>query len=176
MDLIIETFDELDDEDFFGLTVRQDSHTATEGCLDIPLDEKGNNVSIKRQILGMLLNQEHAHTRRHNNNYMKKLLEGAISQSMQLAQKQVTYQELIFWSPIKWVVAFIGSLKGLRNMDYLQKAENTNMLIVYVTDEEVEPQVLKTMKDTIRNYFEQGGIMIIRYMETFNYQGRKSRD
>ena len=107
---------------------------------------------------------------------MKKLLEGAISQSMQLAQKQVTYQELIFWSPIKWVVAFIGSLKGLRNMDYLQKAENTNMLIVYVTDEEVEPQVLKTMKDTIRNYFEQGGIMIIRYMETFNYQGRKSRD
>ena len=46
------------------------------------------------------------------------------------------FQDQEFVSPIKWVVAFIGSLKGLLNMDGLPHTQNTNLLIVFVTDEQ----------------------------------------
>lgn len=51
----METFSELDNDDYFGLFMRQESHVPTEENLDILLEEKGSNVSIKYQILNKLL-------------------------------------------------------------------------------------------------------------------------
>jgi len=45
-ELINDIFRELDDEDYFGLSIRQE-HRRTIDALDILMEEKGNNVSIK---------------------------------------------------------------------------------------------------------------------------------
>ncbi len=62
-----------------------------------------------------------------------------MTQTNNLPEKIVKFQELELVSPIKWIVAFVGSLKGLRSMKGIPKVEHTNILIVYVTDDE-EPR------------------------------------
>ena len=66
---------------------------------------------------------------------MKYSLLMALQQSALLPEKTIMFQNLEFTSPIKWVVAFIGDLKGLLNISGLPKAGSTNLLIVFVTDE-----------------------------------------
>lgn len=55
-ELIAETYYELDDDDFFGLMIYQ--KLRNQASLDINLEEKGKNLSIKSQMLHKLLNQE----------------------------------------------------------------------------------------------------------------------
>ena len=56
-------------------------------------------------------------------------------------------------------------------------SENTNILIVYVTDETPERDTLNSMRETIRKVCSRGGLMIIRYRETFNYVSKaRNRD
>ena len=48
------------------------------------------------------------------------------------------YQDLRVKSPIKWVVAFIGDFKGLMSLTSTHlgaEQHNTNLLVVFVTDE-----------------------------------------
>ena len=78
-EMIIETFSELDNEDYFGLFMRQENHVPTEEILDILLEEKGSNVSIKYQILEKLLKQENVYPRRQGNSYMKQYLHQALT-------------------------------------------------------------------------------------------------
>jgi len=54
----------------------------------------------------------------------------------------VKCQDLTFASPIKWVVAFIGSLKGLLNTGLLSIKDNTNLLVVFFTDETPERETV----------------------------------
>jgi len=82
-------------------------------------------------------------------------------------EKSIEFQNLQFVSPIKWLVAFIGNLKGLlTNIDGLPTNPNTNMLIVYVTEETPEKETINTMREAIRQACSQGGLLIIRYKET----------
>ncbi len=61
----------------------------------------------------------------------------------------------------------MGSLKGLRSMKGIPKVENTNILIVYVTDDEEPRQgMINAIKTEIKNMCSQGGLMIIRYIAT----------
>ena len=53
-ELIIESFRDLQSEDYFGLYLRQE-HAYQEESLDIPLEEKGFNIAIKEKILEQLL-------------------------------------------------------------------------------------------------------------------------
>ena len=59
----------------------------------------------------------------------------ALEQSALLPDKVVRFQGMEFKSPLKWVVAIIGDLKGLLNIAGLPQAGNTNLLIVFLTDE-----------------------------------------
>lgn len=96
---------------------------------------------------------------------------------MSIPEKTIRCQELEFISPIKWVVAFMGNLKGLLNLVGLPNAESTNLLIVYVTDEQPDRDTINTLKQTIREVCAQGGLLVLRYRETFNYAGKsKQRD
>lgn len=54
-------------------------------------------------------------------------------------------------SPIKWVVAFIGSLKGLLNTGLLDIKDNTNLLIVYFTDETPERATVEGITKMIQH-------------------------
>ena len=79
-ELIIETFRELDDEDFYGLSMRQDKNLADEDAsLDIPLEQKGSNTAIKELILNKLLSQENAHPKKQRSCYMKQNIISALN-------------------------------------------------------------------------------------------------
>ena len=175
-ELIMETFRELDDEDFFGLSVRYES-TSSDENLDILLEEKAKNVSVKYQLLEKLLNLENVHPRRQGNSYMKQCLGQALTQSHSLPQKIIKFQELDFASPIKWVVVFIGNLRGLLNMTGLPYFDNVNILVVFVTDDTPEKETINMMTEAIKQNCSQGGLMIIRYRETFSFASKhNSRD
>ena len=88
-EFIIETFRDLSDEDYFGLLVRQDVSYAVEGQLDINLEQKDRNVSIKEQLLDKLLKQENPEPRPVSNSYMKQSLALALAQSSQVPEKMV---------------------------------------------------------------------------------------
>lgn len=83
-----------------------------------------------------------------------------------------------FVSPIKWVVAFIGSLKGLlTSIEGMVQDDKTSILIVYVTDETPEEDTINTMKKTICKVCSHGGLLIIRNKETLGYFSKsKNRD
>ena len=146
-ELIIETFRDLDDEDFYGLSMRQDKESNESYSLDIPLEQKGSNTAVKELILAKLLSQENAHPTRQGSSYMKQNINSALVQSKMLHEKTIVFQELEFTSPIKWVVAFIGNLKGLLNLTNLTQAEsqNTNILLVFMTDEMPDNKDLQMM-------------------------------
>lgn len=55
---------------------------------------------------------------------MKQNIISALNQSNLLPEKTLIFQELEFTSPIKWVVAFIGNLRGLRNLTNLTNSES----------------------------------------------------
>ena len=78
---------------------------------------------------------------------MKQNILSALNQSKMLPEKTIIFQELEFTSPIKWVVAFIGNLRGLLNLRNLTSSEslNTNILLVFMTDEMPESKDLQTM-------------------------------
>jgi hypothetical protein len=54
-----------------------------------------------------------------------------------------------FKSPIKWVVAIIGDLRGLLKITDLPQAGNTNLLIVFLTDEQPEHEIIYKMQQNI---------------------------
>ena len=49
-------------------------------------------------------------------------------------------------------------------MDHLH-SEKTNILVIFVTDEQPDPDQLEEMKKKIGQMCEQGGLMLIRYQE-----------
>ena len=84
---------------------------------------------------------------------MKQNINAALNQSKMLHEKTIVFQELEFISPIKWVVAFIGNLKGLLNLTNLANTENqnTNILLVFMTDEMPDNKDLQMMQETLKN-------------------------
>mmetsp|Transcript_1987 Transcript_1987/g.2730 ORF Transcript_1987/g.2730 Transcript_1987/m.2730 type:complete len:82 (-) Transcript_1987:155-400(-) len=80
----------------------------------------------------------------------------------------VQYQDLEFVSPTKWVVAFIGSLKGLMNTSLLEIEDNTNLIVVYLTDETPEQDTITQLCKMIKTQCMQGGLLIVRYRESEN--------
>ena len=84
------------------------------------------------------------------------------------------YQDLQFVSPIKWVVVFLGSLKGLQNTSLLDIEDNTNLIVVYFTDETPERDTIANIRKTIKSECMQGGLMIVRFMESENQNKRSS--
>ena len=138
---------------------------------------KGNNTAIKEKILSELQVQENERSSRQRNNYMKHMLSLAVQASVQLPAVKVNFQELTFDSPIKWVVAFIGNVRGLLNMGLLKMGttpeENPNILVVFVTDEQPDNKTITEMQETLSQVCHQGGIMILRYRETYAYQSKR---
>jgi len=54
-EFIIETFEELHEEDYFGLLMRQDlACGVNEDILEINLEQKGKNVQVKERLLDKL--------------------------------------------------------------------------------------------------------------------------
>ena len=166
-EFIVETYRDLSDEDYFGLLVRQDVGHAIEGQLDINLEQKSKNMAVKEKILAELQKQENPEPRPVSNSYMKQQLANALAQSTHVPEKTVKCQDLEFVSPIKWVVAFIGSLKGLLNTGLLNiQQDNTNLLVVYFTDETPELATVNEITKMIQQSCQQGGLMIVRHRET----------
>ena len=81
---------------------------------------------------------------------MKHSLSIALDQSAVLPEKTIHFQGLEFMSPLKWVIAVIGDLKGLLNIKDLPKAGNTNLLVVFLTDEQPELDMIFRMQSKIR--------------------------
>ena len=69
------------------------------------------------------------------NNYLEHDLVKALNQSALLPTKTIRHQNMEFESPIKWVVALVGDLKGLTSLTDLPSFGGTNLLVVCVTDE-----------------------------------------
>lgn len=86
-----------------------------------------------------------------------------------------------FKSPIKWVVALIGDRKGLRSLDEItlnlpSPAPDTNLLVVYVTEDPPDNRTIERIKMSIRNSFPEGGLMVVKYQGKSDSEERRLKD
>ena len=98
-------------------------------------------------------------------------LEEVISASRSVPVSRVKYRGFEFEDPAKWVVIFLGTYRGLFNLEALEIGTElkTNILVVCMTNEPISAEQLEYIKKLI-GLTHQGGILIVRwdYTETID--------
>ena len=93
-------------------------------------------------------------------------MEEVISASRAVPITTIAYRGFDFEDPAKWVVAFLGSFRGLFNLEALDIGSDpkTNLLIICLTNESIEPENVEYVKGLI-SMTHEGGFLIVRYNE-----------
>ena len=94
-------------------------------------------------------------------------MEEVISASRAVPITTIAYRGFDFEDPAKWVVAFLGTTRGLFNLEALDIGSDpkTNLLIICLTNESIEPENVEYVKDLIGKT-QEGGFLLVGYNET----------
>lgn len=95
---------------------------------------------------------------------LKYVIDESIFLSKKVPAEIIEYQGISFKNPTKWVVAFVGSQKGLYNLDGITINPNINLLIVCMMNTEIDEMSVKVVKELVSKTNE-GGFMIVRYKQ-----------
>jgi len=126
------------------------------------LEEKGSNGTVKQVLLRTLKNSiGDCHLQRREADF-KEALNDALLAMGGLSVRNVRHRNLEFQSPCRWVICFLGSLKGVRNCDGIMSDPDVNILIVCFTEETIDADQLLVLKELVSSTRE-GGLMVLRY-------------
>ena len=129
VNFICDAYVDLSNSDIFGLmSLGDESH-------NILLEEKACNSSVKKLILNSLKKSiEDSHFQRRKIDF-KKALDQAIQATALVSVSKVIHKNLTFYSPTRWVICLLGSLRSLRNFDGIRTDSSVNLLIVCLTND-----------------------------------------
>ena len=93
-------------------------------------------------------------------------MEEVIFASRAVPTTTTSYRGFEFQDPAKWVVAFLGTYRGLFNLEALDIGSDpkTNLLIVCMTNESIDAENVEYVKELI-GMTHEGGFLIVRYNE-----------
>ena len=112
-----------------------------------------NNLRLIRQDEGPL------NIKRHK---FHDVLDDAVAASVAITAEAIEYHGIQFQNTAKWIVAFLGSQKGLYNLDGMVHTHpSVNLLIICMMNSETDKENIKDVKELISKTNE-GGFMIVR--------------
>ena len=132
---IRQIFNELKGTDWFGLSSLGDQK------LSIRLEPKSYNLPVKRRVLSNLAKSIEEVMTLERQVLFKVALNDSVKQLMSLVPERIlTHEHRHFESPKKWVICFLGSLRGIRNFDGTSYDPFVNIIIVCITDEQIDDE------------------------------------
>ena len=150
----------MNEEDYFGF-ISLDASKQESQC---DLDQLGKNKILKFKMLDKVLNQEQFSINYSNNRIsLRSALEQAYYQSSQIESKEIQYLNFEYTYPLKWIVALLSNFSHYGNMNGLDFTGQTNLILVFITNEMPDDAQLDNANALIRSTSCEGGILILRY-------------
>lgn len=88
--------------------------------------------------------------------------EAIVASEQHVPVELIEHRNVTYESPARWVVCFLGSLRNLRNFDGVQTNSQVNLMIVCLTNDPIDDDMLNVLKELV-SQTQEGALIILRY-------------
>lgn len=144
---ISETFEQLAEHDYFGLISLGDSQ------FSMDLESKGSNRRLKMEMLEQLQNSIEDVIMQQREQDLKNTIIQSIQALDNLNLPDINYRGRVFEGMGRWLICFLGSLKGVSdlNVQSINTSPNVNIIIILLTDEHISKYQRNRLKELVRS-------------------------
>ena len=141
------------------------------------LESKGANRKLKMEILEQLHNSLEDVIMQEREQDLKMTIIQSIQALDNLNLPDITYRGRVFEGIGRWLICFLGSLRGVSdlNVQSIDTSPNVNIIIILLSEEHISKYQRNRLKELVRST-RQGGFMIIRGQKTTGYSFERQID